>query len=167
MIKLVRGNLLTRAEIGMYHYIVHGCNCFHAMGSGIARQIADKYPSAVVADNQTVRGDRSKLGTYSISKHVESVFDPFCIVNAYTQFSPSRGEDVFEYEAFEMFLQNFAKDITANIGKTLVTRAEKNIYIGFPKIGCGLARGDFDRIMDILLTWSDKNPLFDVEVVSL
>ena len=35
------------------------------MGSGIAPQIAKRYPSARAADNATIKGDADKLGTFT------------------------------------------------------------------------------------------------------
>ena len=46
--------------------ILHGCNCFNTMGAGIAAQIASNFPDAKLADDETLRGDAGKLGTYTI-----------------------------------------------------------------------------------------------------
>ena len=125
-----KGNLITLAEQGEFDIIVHGCNCFNTMGSGIAREIRERYPEAYAADCQTEAGDRKKLGTYTS-------FDTgkFAIINAYTQFDFSRDHDVFEYDAFKLILQKLA---TIYPGKRF----------GFPMIGAGLAGGDWSRIHD-------------------
>ena len=57
MIKFVTGDLLDKAENGDYDIIVHGCNCFCVMGSGIAAQIRERYPEAAEIDKQTLRGN--------------------------------------------------------------------------------------------------------------
>lgn len=44
--KSIRGNLLALARSGRFDVIVHGCNCRHAMGAGIAKQIKDSFPEA-------------------------------------------------------------------------------------------------------------------------
>ena len=39
--KTTNGNLITKAIKGDFDVIVHGCNCFHNMGGGIAKQVRD------------------------------------------------------------------------------------------------------------------------------
>ena len=45
--------------------IIHQANCQTTMGSGIAKQIREKYPEAFEADCRTTRGDITKLGSFS------------------------------------------------------------------------------------------------------
>lgn len=133
------GDLLAQAEKGKYHVIVHGCNCFCTMGAGIAKQIRDKFPRAYAADKATKSGDKSKLGTYSVSKGKK-----FDVINAYTQYD-YRGnvKDLFEYEAFQTILD-----------KLLVEYPGKRF--GFPYIGMGLAGGDKERIVGMLEDFAVK-----------
>lgn len=131
-----QGDLLALAEAGEFTMVVHGCNCFCTMGGGIAAQIAKRYPSAYRADCKTDTGDFNKLGTFT---YVNT--DKFTIINAYTQFNMSRGEDVFEYTAFELILQKLGR--------------YKNHKIGIPYIGMGLAGGDKDRIIKIIENFAD------------
>ena len=63
--KTIKGNLIKLAEQGEFDIIVQGCNCFCAMGGGLAKQLADKYPQVEEADNKTKVGDYSKLGKSS------------------------------------------------------------------------------------------------------
>lgn len=135
-LKIVKGNLIDLAEQGEFDIIVQGCNCFNIMGGGIAREIRSRYPGAAMVDRYTTAGDYQKLGTWT--EFITSVDEgDFTIVNAYTQFNTSSGEDVFEYTAFKLILQKLA-----------------HIYpkerFGFPKIGMGLAGGDEQRIMAML-----------------
>jgi len=136
MLKHTSGDLLKFAEKGKFDVIVHGCNCFCTMGSGIARQIRESYPGAYEADKTTKSGDKSKLGTYTSYDTRKG----FTIVNGYTQYAFNRGgasDDVFEYEAFFELLISLAQNFP---GKKF----------GFPKIGCGLAGGDEYRIIKML-----------------
>lgn len=137
--KLVQGDLLAMAKNNEFDIIVQGCNCFNVMGSGIAAQIKQQFPDAELADNETVRGDPGKLGTYTIGMHGRLV-----IINAYTQFGTSKnGEDVFEYNAFQRILDK------------LVYRLGTWRF-GFPLIGMGLAGGDKERIMAMLEDFSRR-----------
>lgn len=135
----MKGNLIDLANEGKFHLIVHGCNCFHTFGSGIAREIRERLPEAYAADRKTPHGDKSKVGTYSVMLGKQ-----YNVVNAYTQFGVSRqGEDVFEYEGFDKILEALAEDY-------------KGCAIGLPYIGMGLARGDATRIMASLERFAEK-----------
>lgn len=132
--KEIHGNLLSLAEQGKFDVIIHGCNCFHVMGGGIAYQIKNKFPQAYDADLKTGRGDRSKLGTYSFAHHPKA---NLTIVNAYTQYAFGRDRVHVNYPAirsvFRAIRLNFAGQ-----------------KIGYPMIGAGLAGGDWNAISSII-----------------
>ena len=135
------GNLINLAEQGEFDIIVHGCNCFCTMGSGIAREIRERYPDAYEEDCKTQEGDVFKLGNFT-STHTGK----FIIVNAYTQYSFNRGgdrRDVFEYESFSLILRKLAY-------------AYPDRRFGFPYIGMGLAGGDAARILAMLETFAEQ-----------
>lgn len=136
--KFVKGNLIDMAEAGDFNIIVQGCNCFQTMGSGLAREIKERYPQAFDADlHYSTSGDYNKLGCYSVL-----LGKRFNIINAYTQFDFSRGRDVFEYTAFALILQKLAHQYPT-------------CSFGFPKIGCGLAGGDETRIVDMIRDFAE------------
>ena len=127
------GDLLAMGKNNEFDIILHGCNCFNMMGAGIAAQIAQQFPDAQMADNETLRGDPGKLGTYTVGMSGRLV-----ILNCYTQFGvSSTGSDVFEYTAFERVLDKIAH----RFGKW---------RIGLPLIGMGLAGGDEGRIIPMI-----------------
>ena len=134
--KVVKGDLLKMADNGDFDIIVHGCNCFHVMGAGIALQIAKKFPEAPLADvHQTVRGDAKKLGTYSDTMYITE-FGGLQIINAYTQYST--GGFAVSYDAIDKVFKKIAED------------TDKSLSIGYPMIGAGLAGGDWDIIKVII-----------------
>jgi O-acetyl-ADP-ribose deacetylase (regulator of RNase III) len=135
-----KGNLLDLAEAGEFDVIVQGCNCFNTMGGGIAREIAARFPQAVLADNETKYGDYNKLGNYTVARANVAGFD---IINAYTQYNMSTGEDVFEYTAFDLICQKLC-------------HAYGDKRIGLPYIGMGLAGGDSDSIMEQIEYFAQK-----------
>ena len=68
MYNTINGDLIEMSYNGEFDAIVHGANCRHRMGSGIARQIAEVYPDATQADIElTDFGDYLKLGTFSMA----------------------------------------------------------------------------------------------------
>jgi O-acetyl-ADP-ribose deacetylase (regulator of RNase III) len=164
--KTVTGDLIKLAEEGHFDFIVHGCNCFCAMGAGIAKQLADKYPQVRGADMQTEIGDRNKLGTYTVAP-VAVNDNAFTVVNAYTQYKWSSGSDVFEYDAFDKFLSKVADVLvqddkiskfasTDDKGGTRRILPIKKRKIGFPMIGAGLAGGDWSRILPMIENFAEQ-----------
>lgn len=132
----VRGDLLQFARIGAFDVIVHGCNCQGQMGKGIALAIKQHFPAAYAADLRTARGSALKLGTFSCAT-VEADGHAFTIINAYTQFH-WRGHGVkADYEAIRRAMR-------------AVARAFGGCRIGYPKIGAGLAGGDWSIISAII-----------------
>jgi O-acetyl-ADP-ribose deacetylase (regulator of RNase III) len=137
-LKHVKGNLIDLAEAGKFDVIVQGCNCFNTMGGGIAREIRERYPMCAEIDRLTERGDYMKLGNWT-----EFDQGTFIIINAYTQYNMSTGEDVFEYTAFELILQKLC-------------HAYGDKRIGLPYIGMGLAGGDKDTILEQIDHFAQK-----------
>ena len=190
--KVVQGDLLKLAMNGEFDVIVHGCNCFCQMGAGIARTIRHKFPQAYIQDIQTIKGDKSKLGTYTVSvvdvtrrkkkgtppatsrssfglrlgsggggggrknrsdgrddenndddddddDDDEIVRHSFLIVNAYTQYHWKTGPGIMnaDYRAIQQVFSLIATDF-------------KGRRIGYPKIGAGLAGGDWKVISKII-----------------
>lgn len=135
--KLYYGNLLEMAKNGEFDVIIHGCNCLHTMGAGIAKYIKQDFPEAFEADKRTRFKDRNKLGTFSEAT-IERNGHKFVVLNAYTQFDYNgKGKDLFEYDTFPQLLQS----IKAKYG---------NKRIGLPLIGCGLAGGNEPRILAMI-----------------
>lgn len=140
---IITGNLLDLAEAGEFDVIVQGCNCFCAMGSGIAGQIANRYPSAVEIDRTTHTGDYNKLGNFTSV----IIDEKFVLVNAYTQYdtnSRDNWKDRFEYAAFELILKK-------------ISNRWPVASVGLPMIGMGLAGGNKERILSIIETFADDH----------
>jgi O-acetyl-ADP-ribose deacetylase (regulator of RNase III) len=166
--KIIKGDLIKLAEEGKFDVIIQGCNCFHTMGGGIAKQLANRYPIVEETDRQSEFGDRTKLGT-STQVIVKSLTTNhlFMVKNAYTQYYWSRGEDVFEYDAFQRFLNYTAELIIHSYSprEGFVTPTKRPHY-GFPQIGAGLAGGDWSRISKMIEKFSeDVSDYADVTVV--
>lgn len=132
----VRGDLLQLAKDGRFDVVIHGCNCQCQMGKGIALTIKNEFPEAYEADKGTIKGSEAKLGTISVAQISRPNFS-FSIANAYTQFH-WRGTGVkADYEAIRRAMR-------------LVKQRFAGRRIGYPKIGAGLAGGDWSVISKII-----------------
>jgi O-acetyl-ADP-ribose deacetylase (regulator of RNase III) len=134
--KRIKGDLIHLAQEGQFDLIIHGCNCFCTMGAGIAKQIRSQFPQAWEADLATQSGDRSKLGSYS-KACINTPSGRLHVINAYTQYHYSGDGVLVDYDAV-----------------TKVFTALKNQFhgqrMGYPKIGAGLAGGDWKIISEII-----------------
>jgi O-acetyl-ADP-ribose deacetylase (regulator of RNase III) len=134
--KTQKGDLIQLALAGEFDVIVHGCNCHCQMGRGIALTIKQLLPEAYVADCQTPKSDKSKLGTISTAE-IKRSKTQFVVVNAYTQFDWDGAGVKADYHAIRQVMKTIRKSFS---GKR----------VGYPKIGAGLAGGDWAVIYPII-----------------
>ena len=134
--KIVEGDLIVLALEGDLDVIVHGCNCFCTMEAGIARTIQEEFPEAYAADLVTVKSDRNKLGDFSFAT-VQRNGHEITIVNGYKQFHFQGDSVLVDYDAVQRLFKKVKQQFS---GKR----------IGYPKIGSGLAGGDWERIAEII-----------------
>ena len=134
--KIVAGDLLQLALDDHFDVIIHGCNCFCTMGAGIAASIQFEFPEALSADADTKKGDKNKLGSYScvtVNRNGHQV----TIINGYTQYNYSGKGVLVDYKAVSTLFAKLKKKYS---GKRF----------GYPKIGAGLAGGDWNIISAII-----------------
>ena len=134
--RIMQGDLIKLAQEGQFDIIAHGCNCFCQMGAGIAKTIKSTFPEAYKADCLTVKGDKDKLGTCSFAT-VKVIEDNCDIVNAYTQYNWKGKNPKVDYDSVRKCMKWIKQKYT---GKR----------IGLPKIGAGLAGGDWNIIQKII-----------------
>jgi len=132
----IEGDLISLALEGYFDVIVHGCNCFCSMGAGVALSIKEEFPEAYAADLVTIKGDRNKLGDFSQTT-VKRADHEITIINGYTQFHFHGEEVLLDYDAVRKIFRKIKQQFH---GKRT----------GYPKIGAGLAGGDWDRISQII-----------------
>jgi O-acetyl-ADP-ribose deacetylase (regulator of RNase III) len=146
--KYLHGNLLDMAEAGKFDIIIQGCNCQNTMGSGIAKQIKERYPKAYLVDQLTQKGDTAKLGKFTqahISHRDTSgnfMNSNFTVINAYTQWGFGSHVVHLDYDA----LENVFKQIKLLYDMNPQAPAR----IGIPMIGAGLAGGFWPSIEEII-----------------
>lgn len=141
----MQGNLIDLAEQGVFDLIVHGCNCQNTMKSGIAGEIASRYPEVAMKDSLTKKGDSAKLGSFSMCR-VQSpkTLNTFIVVNMYTQEFYGRNENVV-YCNYSAIKYGFEK-----LARLMKQHGLQDYRIGYPKIGAGLANGEWSIIEAII-----------------
>jgi O-acetyl-ADP-ribose deacetylase (regulator of RNase III) len=156
MYKEIEGNLITLAQQGNFDVITHGCNCMCNMGSGIAPQMARAFGCNMFPmEHENTRGDINKLGQIDYKEFLftknglklqnwitnEKPEGSFLltVVNSYSQYIPAAHLKPLDYEALTLCLRK-------------INHTFKGKHIGLPKIGAGLAGGDWDRIKTIIQT---------------
>lgn len=127
--------------------IIHQANCFNTMGSGIARQIREKYPEAYDADCATVSGDYKKLGTFSWIKTNDGKFH---IYNCYSQYRYGRDTRHTNYEAIYTGLCSIEQHAKAN-GLTSLSLPHN--------MGCMLGGGSWHIVNAIIEDIFDGNSI--------
>lgn len=131
----IKGDLLASG----CDVIAHGCNCFNTMGAGVAKAVVAKYPEARKADLCTRKGDKSKLGHFSMAKTADGT----TVYNLYTQYNYGRGKRFVSYEAVRSALKAMRESI-----EHLYPHSQPRI--GLPRIGAGLAGGNWNIIKQII-----------------
>jgi O-acetyl-ADP-ribose deacetylase (regulator of RNase III) len=137
----VNGDLIELALDGEFDVITHGCNCFCNMGAGIAVPMSRKFGCSdfPLEDSKTI-GDINKLGQIDYRKRATRKREKYVIVvNSYSQYIPNVKMKPLDYEALTLCMRK-------------INHIFKGQHIGLPKIGAGLAGGDWERIRTIIQT---------------
>ncbi len=123
--------------------IIHCCNCFNAMGAGIARSIANKWPGAWEADNRTIKGDKDKLGTFTYyDSFGDDEVEDIVVFNLYAQYRYGTERRHVNYEALIRGLY---------LVKEYLQHEDFNgLKIGTYQLGCGLAGGNWNIVRAII-----------------
>lgn len=139
--KIIKGDIVKLSLDGHFDVIVHGCNCFHTMNSGVAKAIRKEFPQVYETDVQlTKMGDRKKLGSINATPIVRGNVS-FYVVNAYTQYDYGYdGKRRVDYDALKMAFSHIAILFKGSVEKR----------IAYPKIGCGLAGGEWEVVSNII-----------------
>ena len=130
MINYINANLLDSD----CNFICHQVNCQGKMGSGVAKQIRDRWPEVYTNYARVV--DSKMLGKVQIL-YVEDANIPFqCVVNMFAQ--EFYGYDENRYTSYDAFWSCLNE---------LKSKIPKGATIAFPyKIGCGLGGANWEII---------------------
>ena len=149
MIKLIQGNIFdTTLEI-----ICHGVNCRGGFGSGLAGQIAKRWPRVRQAYLYKFNKEGWELGDMQLVFSTDK-FELPIIANIATQ--KNYGYDGNLYADYNA--------IRTGLKKVFDYAARCNLSIAMPKIGAGLAGGDWNVILKIIQKISLSYPNVVVEI---
>lgn len=150
MVKIIDGDLITRALNGSFDVIVHGCNCFCKQKSGLAERMVTHFDTDKFdLEHKKLKGNINKLGTidYKLKygkKHFVGLKElyPIIVVNAYTQYMYADNhkggvKNPLDYDALRLCLRK-------------INNIFKGKKIGLPQIGAGLAGGNWNVIKVII-----------------
>ncbi len=133
---IIKGNLIHFAKQGYFDIIIHGQNCKHGWKKGIAHTIALKFPEAKKSDLNTPYGDKKKLGSYSYAVIMLESGKQLIVINAYTQFNYGQGNHL-NLNALRSCFEKIKNDFP-------------NLHYAYPKIGAGLAGGNWKDINSVI-----------------
>lgn len=139
MVNYVKGNLLDSD----CDYICHQVNCQGVMGSGIARQIRERWPEVYEHYRNTWYIETLRNKTYQLLGMVDIAPIRDTKQKVVNMFCQDRcGYDGVRYTSYDAF---------ATALYNMSYRIDKGAVIGFPKnIGCGLGGGNWNVISALI-----------------
>jgi O-acetyl-ADP-ribose deacetylase (regulator of RNase III) len=122
-------------------YIAHGVNCQNAMGSGVAKVIYERHPLVKQQYHTFCKNKQPHelLGRYDWVSIYDDTTPVIGVFNCFTQLE-------YGTELEKRYVDYYA---TANIFRRLSFKAGIG-QIAIPKIGCGLAGGNWQFMMQLL-----------------
>lgn len=139
MLTNVKGDVLTNnKDVGKTVVVCHQVNCKGVMGSGLAKQVKEKFPEVFVAYNKKCLAGDAHIGDVQFCPVIEKA--GYIVANCFGQYGYGRDKVHTNYEAIE---QCFRK-IRERFGGAV-------IRIPF-NMGCGLGGGNWDVVYSIIQT---------------
>ena len=138
MINIIDGDILNAKE----RVIVHQVNCQGVMGSGIAKQIREKYP--IVYEEYKELYNHHKSNNYRLlgENQIVKVDSDKYVVNIFGQ--EYYGRDGKKYTNYNALAKGFSD---------LLLKTHCDIAIPY-NIGCGYGGGDWDKVFEMLVLLS-------------
>ena len=123
-------------------YIAHGVNCQNVMGSGVAKALYDKYPEV-----------KKRYHEYCENMSVYKGVKGADLLGRVCSTTPSNGRVVFNMFTQEYYGYDGKRYVNyAAIVKGFEKLVESKLCftLAIPKIGCGLAGGDWDIVEQLI-----------------
>lgn len=157
--KEIKGDLISLTNQGFFDVVGHGVNCHSAQLSGLAPLMVEAFGTdRFHKEKDEFTGQMNKLGTidgrFVMTNELGSYFEnsevgtddvkhKVMVLNCYTQYNPGANGD---YEALILCMRK-------------INYIFKGKRIGLPKIGCGIAGLDWNKVKKII-----QDEMVDVDV---
>jgi O-acetyl-ADP-ribose deacetylase (regulator of RNase III) len=139
--KYIKGDI-TETEL---KYIAHGVNCQNVMGSGVAKALYSKFPKVKTKYHEFCKeNDISLLGLVNIVYNNEDK----TIFNCFTQ--QFYGYDGKRYVNYPAIVDCFRAVCDEILVYQPFIGAKPDYRLAIPKIGCGLAGGDWNIVEQLI-----------------
>jgi len=134
MIKEIKGSLLDTECI----VIAHGVNCQNVMGAGVAKALYTKWPKVKESYHKVCEGKKASelLGNVYLTDIGGQL-----VANCFTQKGYGTHERMLDYDALRSCMGGL---------KTFFYQWRTVKCLAMPRIGCGLAGGDWEKVREIL-----------------
>ncbi len=124
--------------------IIHICNDINRWGKGFVLPLGDRYPSAKTAyHNYASQAGYQELGSISYS----TINPSLTVINMVAQRGISKdrttGEPPIRYDALRQCLQKIRELVASGF-------PTRTVSFHMPRIGCGLAGGDWNTVSKII-----------------
>lgn len=156
-VTLVKRDLIEVMKSGYPMMVMHGCNMQGAMGAGFAKEVRAfaepcYYDYANWLDFQEDANMRPTLGDVRVNQQHSVLF-----FHALTQDTYGREERKLNYGALAKACSFVNSYLKKNPEVARLFRSNIGSRIHMPKIGCGLAGGDWNIVKEILQVSFDSD----------
>ena len=138
IVKEIKGSILDAPQL----FIAHGVNCQNKMGSGVAKVLFENHPKIKTQYHEFCDYVTKEYSSTELLGMADPVIcETKIIFNCFTQFKYGYDGSLYlNYEALEECLSEVVERMRYIGGKELA----------IPKIGCGLAGGDWEKVKKII-----------------
>lgn len=142
MIKVVKGDILNAPE----NVVLHQVNCQGVMGSGLAKQIKDKYPIVYEEYKKYCDSFPNKLHLLGLAQFVEIGNESIkFFVNIFGQFNYGTHQKQTDYVALRQGFETVFNTVNN------IYLKDYKLTIAIPyKIGCGLGGGNWNIVYGMI-----------------
>lgn len=134
-----KGNVLDYLESDTPYSLAHNCNCFHTMGSGVAKALNAHTNGVVLSEDKTTPyGDINKLGTYSVAKYgIHRIFNLYGMFTYATLHKRNNPNNVYVH--WELLTKSLTDAIIDSDNDFII-----------PVLGCNHAGGNVDDFINMI-----------------
>lgn len=144
LITEIKGSITDATE----DIIAHGCNCYGGFNSGVAGAIKKSFPKAREEYLKKFESESLKLGEFQI------VETDKIIINCFTQVNYGKNLEMDKKSILDRY-----KAIESSLNKVYKYAKDNNKSVAIPRIGCGLARLDWENVKKIVGKVFDDYPV--------